>query len=157
MRTIVFIRINNITEADAAFAVNDCIVYDRQGDICIVSVPVGNIEKLASLSSITRIEANKSCNITMDTTAIVVKASSVYNGESLPQAYTGKDVVLGIMDVGFDLTHPNFYNSAATTYRIGAFWDQLDKDTIGSGYPVGRDYVGYEAVQPKKRKGPTGV
>lgn len=150
MRTTVFIRINNITEADAAFDANDCIVYDRQGDICIVSVPVGNIEKLASMSSVTRIEANKSCNITMDTTAIVVKASSVYNGESLPQAYTGKDVVLGIMDVGFDLTHPNFYNSSTTAYRIGAFWDHLDKDTIGSGYPVGRDYVGYEAVLAKK-------
>lgn len=150
MRTTVFIRINNITEANAAFDANDCIVYDRQGDICIVSVPVGNIEKLASMSSVTRIEANKSCNITMDTTAIVVKASSVYNGESLPQAYTGKDVVLGIMDVGFDLTHPNFYNSSTTAYRIGAFWDHLDKDTIGSGYPVGRDYVGYEAVLAKK-------
>lgn len=150
LRATVFVRVNNEADADAAFASNDCRVYDRQGNICIVSVPLANIERLAMLPCISRIEANVSSNLTMDTTATVVKANHVYDGRDLPQAYTGKGVVLGIMDVGFDLSHPNFFDSSATAYRIGAFWDQLDRDTVGSEFPVGRDYVGYETVLAKK-------
>lgn len=150
MRAVVFVRVSNMSEADIAFRENNCSVYDKQGDVCIVSVPISNIERLASKPSISRIEANRSCNITMDTTAVVVNAVPVYKGESLPQAYTGNGVVLGIMDVGFDLTHPNFYNSETTSYRIRAFWDQLDKDTVGSGFPVGRDYIGNAEILGKK-------
>ena len=33
---------------------------------------------------------------------------------------------MGLMDVGFDLTHPTFYNQVSRSeYRIKAFWDQL--------------------------------
>lgn len=149
-RITVFVRITDSASAADVFAANDCKVYDSKNDIYIVSVPVGNLRRLASMPAVSRVEANKSSNLNMDTTVAVVKALPVYEGKNLPQPYTGKGVVLGIMDVGFDLTHPNFFNSDATQYRIGAFWDQLDKDTIGSEFPVGRDYFGYETVLARK-------
>ena len=48
------------------------------------------------------------------------------------------------MDVGFDLTHPNFYSADTTQYRIRKFWDMVTQDTVGSGLYVGRDYEGRE-------------
>jgi subtilisin family serine protease len=36
---------------------------------------------------------------------------------------TGKGVVVGIIDYGFDLTHPDFRNEDGTT-RVAVFWDQ---------------------------------
>jgi subtilisin family serine protease len=54
---------------------------------------------------------------------------------------TGKGVVMGIQDIGFDLTHPNFYDSTATKYRIKRLWDQLSVDTFGSRFYVGKDYT----------------
>ena len=82
----------------------------------------------------------------MDTTRIVVNAEKVYTGEGLPQSYTGRGVVVGVQDIGFDLTHPNFYSADMSQYRIKALWDQLSRDTIGSTLYVGRDYVGREAL-----------
>jgi len=54
--------------------------------------------------------------------------------------------VVGVQDIGFDLTHPNFYSADMSQYRIKALWDQLSRDTIGSTLYVGRDYVGRDAL-----------
>jgi len=82
----------------------------------------------------------------MDTTRLVVNAEKVYTGEGLSQSYTGHGVVVGVQDIGFDLTHPNFYSADMSQYRIKALWDQLSRDTIGSTLYVGRDYVGRDAL-----------
>ena len=82
----------------------------------------------------------------MDTTRLVVNAEPVYRGTGLAQSYTGRGVVVGVQDIGFDLTHPNFYTADMSQYRIKALWDQLSRDTIGSNLFVGRDYVGEESL-----------
>jgi peptidase families S8 and S53 len=82
----------------------------------------------------------------MDTTRLVVNAEKVYTDEGLSQSYTGRGVVVGVQDIGFDLTHPNFYSADMSQYRIKALWDQLSRDTIGSTLYVGRDYVGRDAL-----------
>ena len=45
-----------------------------------------------------------------------------------------------VIDVGFDVTSPNFYDTTLTATRIRRFWDQLSPDSIGSGMYVGADY-----------------
>lgn len=57
-----------------------------------------------------------------------------------------RGVVMGIMDIGFDLTHPNFYDMRMSEYRIKALWDMISSDTLQSTLPVGRDFVGEEAL-----------
>lgn len=123
-----------------------CRMYARWGNVYIASLPMSRLAKLSSLPQVLRIEANMSTKCTMDSAIVQVNAIPVYEGRSLPQAYTGKGVVMGIMDIGFDLTHPNFYDMRMSEYRIKALWDMISSDTLQSTLPVGRDFVGEEAL-----------
>ena len=123
-----------------------CKELARVGDISIAAIPLGNLGALSCGRQVKRIETGRRCSIQMDTTRLVVNAEKVYTGEGLSQSYTGHGVVVGVQDIGFDLTHPNFYSADMSRYRIKALWDQLSRDTIGSTLYVGRDYVGRDAL-----------
>lgn len=123
-----------------------CKELARVGDISIAAIPLSSLGALSCGRQVKRIETGRRCSIQMDTTRLVVNAEKVYTGEGLSQSYTGRGVVVGVQDIGFDLTHPNFYSADMSQYRIKALWDQLSRDTIGSTLYVGRDYVGREAL-----------
>lgn len=123
-----------------------CHVYAKWGDIYAASVPMAHLTRLSAFPQVLRIEANMSSKCTNDSAIIQVNALPVYEGRNLPQAFTGKGVVMGIMDIGFDLTHPNFYNYQMSEYRIKALWDMISSDTLQSALPVGRDFVGKDAL-----------
>ena len=130
----------------ALWTAHGCCVRARFGRISIVSIPLGQLAPLSASSRVSRIEAGKPCSAQMDTTTLVVDVQPVYAGSQLPQAYTGSGVVVGVQDIGFDLTHPNFFSKDMSRYRIQAMWDQLSTDTLASALCVGRDYVGREAL-----------
>ena len=116
-----------------------CKELARVGDISIAAIPLSSLGALSCGRQVKRIETGRRCSIQMDTTRLVVNAEKVYTGEGLSQSYTGLGVVVGVQDIGFDLTHPNFYSTDMSRYRIKALWDQLSRDTIGSTLYVGRD------------------
>ena len=135
-----FIRITD--DADRILRQNGCQKLAQAGNIYIAAIPANRLGALSQERNVSRIEARRGTHALMDSMAIHLNALPVYAGTSLPQAYTGKDVVMGIMDIGFDLTHPNFYDAQASNYRIKRLWDQISPDTIGSSLFVGRDYSG---------------
>ncbi len=130
----------------APLADRGCRVLARFGDIFIASVPLDQLAALSLDPRVTRIEAGRGTQSLTDSVALQVHALPAYQGLALPQAYTGAGVVVGVMDIGFDLTHPTFYDSTATTYRIKRLWDHLSRDTVGSTLYVGADYSGREAL-----------
>ena len=140
-----FVRIEK-GQAEKTLSKYGCKKYAQWDDIVIASIPLENVEALAAEGAVSRIEANGRASALMDTTALVVNALPIYESSVNHLAYTGAGVVIGIEDVGFDLTHPNFYDVSGSQYRIGAFWDQLSKDTIGSLLPVGRDFIGQAEI-----------
>ena len=125
-----------------------CAVLACLDDIFIASIPLDSIATLAGEAAVERIEASACGTALMDTTPSIVNTQPVYDGEGLPQAYTGSGVVVGLQDIGFDVTHPNFYSTDMTTYRIRRFWDQLSADTAG-GSPmyVGAEYTDEESIK----------
>lgn len=123
-----------------------CQVYAQWGNIQIARIPLNSLAALSAEAQVERIEARASARQLLDTSAIVINTLPVYEATPAHQAFTGDGVVMGVMDVGFDLTHPNFYTRDLTHTRISAIWDQLSPDTIGSTMPAGRDYIGPEAV-----------
>ena len=140
-----FVRISG--DAEQVFQENGCHELARFGDIFIADIPVGQLRKLAAHHQVKRIEAGERCSVTIDTTAQIVNTEPLHEGRNLPQAYTGKGVIVGLEDIGFDLTHPNFYDEGMNESRIRRFWDQLSTDTIGSKLYVGQEYVTTEDIQ----------
>lgn len=126
--------------ADGLIKKYRCRQLAKVDNVYILSIPLNQLAGLSNEKNVLRIEAGNGNRIQMDTTAILLNALPVYSGQDLPQTYTGKGVVVGIQDIGFDLTHPTFYSTNMKDYRIKALWDQLSKDTIGSTLPVGCDY-----------------
>ena len=123
-----------------------CQVLARVGQIRIVNIPISQLESLSLDHHILRMEARQGTQLTNDQMATHLNALPVYAGQNLPQAFTGQGVVVGVMDVGFDLTHPTFYSNDTTQYRIRRLWDMVTQDTVGSQLYVGRDYVGRDAL-----------
>ena len=65
------------------------------------------------------------------------RVDSVHAGLNLPQAFHGEGVLIGVLDWGFDYTHPNFYDTTLTSTRIRGAWDQYRQSGPA---PAGFDY-----------------
>lgn len=141
-RIIAFVK----TDGKNPRTLDGCDILAAYGNLCIASIPITNLSKLSRLPEVKRIEAGRGTKAMMDTTNIIIGSSVLHRGTNLPQKYTGKGVVVGVQDIGFDLTHPTFYSADMKTYRIKAMWDQLSTDTVGSKLPTGRDYKGEEEL-----------
>jgi subtilisin family serine protease len=139
-----FVRIT--ADADEVLQRYHCQELSRMDDIHIAQIPLKQLKQMATDPRVGRIEASPLGEVMLDSTATFINALPVYEGRNLPQAYTGQGVVVGVMDIGFDLTCPNFYSRDMSQYRIKAFWDMLSTDTLASTLPVGRDFVGTEAL-----------
>ncbi len=138
-----FVRIaDSSTEVLTA---NGCRDLASVGQIHIASIPVDRLAPLSLDRRVLRMEARPVGQILLDTVARCVNATPIYAGANLPQAYTGRGVVVGLMDIGFDFTHPTFRHADGTP-RIHRFWDMLSTDTIGSALFVGRDYETTEDI-----------
>ncbi|MBO4741196.1 MAG: S8 family serine peptidase, partial [Bacteroidales bacterium] len=90
----------------------------------------------------------------MDSSRYYTNADAVQHGGgsgvTLPRGYCGKNVVVGIVDIGFDFTHRNFYDSTETTFRIKRLWDQNDSTgTMPQGYSYGSEYTTPQAIQAR--------
>lgn len=75
------------------------------------------------------------------------KVSDVWEGVNMNQGYSGKEVIIGITDWGFDYTHPVFYDTLLTQYRVLRAWDQFK--TAGpapQGFDYGTEYIGKDQL-----------
>lgn len=52
------------------------------------------------------------------------RVDSVHAGYNLPQPYHGEGVLIGVLDWGFDYTHPMFMDTTMSESRIRGVWDQ---------------------------------
>ena len=144
-----FIKMSEDADNEVLVA-HGCKLYAHVGDIRIVTIPMDSLPKVMALPEVKRIEANPSAHCTLDSVVKAVNVLPVYQETAEHQAFTGRGVVVGLMDVGFDLTHPTFYGGPTDEgYRIKTFWDQLAKNSDNERFPVGERYTTPEALLAK--------
>ncbi len=127
--------------------------FHSWGNIHAAAIPLSRLDDLAMRPEILRIEAGQRPTVQMDTARIVTRTDGLHHGTAgLPMPYTGKGVVVGLMDIGFDLTHPTFYSSDMERYRIDRFWDMLDFEGSSPGASpmfLGSEYTTVEDILAK--------
>lgn len=71
-----------------------------------------------------RVELASKAMPNLERARVGTRVDSVHAGLNLPQAFHGEGVLIGVLDWGFDYTHPNFFDTTLTTTRIRGAWDQ---------------------------------
>lgn len=132
--------------SEASLADNGCTTLARIGDVFVADIPIDRLRQFAADMRVVRVEAERGNMLQLDSMAIYAHVADMHAGHGLPQAYDGSGVVVGVMDVGFDLTHPTFADGGGTGLRIRRFWDQLSADTVGSRMYVGAEYADGQAM-----------
>ena len=141
-----------------------CRTYAYWGNIYAAAVPKTELAALSLRPEVTRIECGRVSEALTDTAAIITRSANLRVPTAYRSAYTGRGVVVGVMDIGFDLTNPSYYSRDMSTYRVRSFWDMLDfpsdslsaegtpwqKDTVyGMELPVGKAYTTTEDILAK--------
>lgn len=120
---------NALDELDAQGAK----VLRVRGDIAIVMVPTADVERIAELKCVRRLELSRPVYQKMDIVRKTIGIDKIHQGIDLPQAYTGKGVVTGIVDGGIDPNHINFLKPDGTT-RFGYISKITATTTTQQGY-----------------------
>ena len=130
-----------------------------RGYLVTADLPVNLLPQVANMRNVTYIHASRRAELAapaLDISALATGANQVW--ESNP-TYTGKDVIVGIIDTGIDWSHEDFKNPDGSS-RILWIWDQtqstsgLIPETFGygtewtqaqidEGAPTQNDYDGH--------------
>lgn len=113
------------------------------GDVVTIKFPISNLDKIDLIKNIKYLEvADRIAGMSNNRTVVDTRVDSVWMGYGLSQPFTGKDVLIGITDWGFDYNHPMFMDTTLTTSRVRAAWDHFKHtgdQPVGYGYGVEYD------------------
>lgn len=114
----------------------DVQVHTKAGTIVTADLPLNRLEEVAALPAITRIELPQVLHHTDEKMKASTRVTPVHEALApLDRAYKGKNVVIGVIDDGIDITHPDFYRSNGSS-RIQYLWnmDYNGKPPAGFNY-----------------------
>jgi minor extracellular serine protease Vpr len=119
----------------------DILFGSQIKNIVTLKVPLDRLSSIFEVEGIVYLELASKIRPLLDKAVKDVRADSVHLGINLPQSYTGKNVVIGITDWGFDYTQPMFYDTSLTETRILGAWDQYKQSGPSpSGFNYGTAY-----------------
>ncbi len=110
------------------------------GGYGIITIPEIYIDSLSALPQIEYIEKPKNLVFSLYEARA---ASCITPVQNPPRSLSGRGVLIGIVDSGIDIFHPDFRNEDGTT-RIRELWDQSIPDETNSGYNRGRIFTSEE-------------
>ena len=112
-------------------------VGSKAGDIITLRLTADKIRVLDQNADILQYCIAHPVYPTMNQTRKDTRTDSVQAGAGLPKPYTGKGVLIGITDWGFDYTHINYNNNGSNNRRLLRAWDQFK---LSGPAPTGFDY-----------------
>lgn len=91
----------------------------RRGPFVLAYVPLDLIEEVEKSGEVSRLEGRSASVPVMNIARTFTSYPEVESCKDLPKLFTGRGVVTGFTDIGFDPNHVNFRNSADGLPRVG--------------------------------------
>lgn len=133
-----FIKVNDLIDENKLTSIG-VFTGTKAGDIWTIQAPVDNILLLAKVKGIDYIDVDIPLTSYLDQARKLTKVDSAHLGYNLPIPMTGKGVLTGIIDAGFDFTHPTFFDTANSTYRVKRVWTQKRNGLPPAGFAYGHE------------------
>lgn len=114
-------------------------VGTQAGDIWTIQIPLNKVEEVAHITGIAYLQLDEPVFPYLNIARKTTRVDSVQKGYNLPMPYSGKNVVLGIIDFGFDYNHPAFYDTSHAAYRVKKVWELGTIGTPPAGYSYGHE------------------
>lgn len=119
------------------------------GNTATVRMTLGEMKALAKANGVKYIQLTSGASQMLDVARKEAGTDDVLSGVSLPQPYTGKGVVVGIVDAGFDYLHSAFRNPEDGSLRIKRVWEQGTSTLEGAQAPAKFGY-GVELISQEQ-------
>ncbi len=121
-------------------------VKASKSNLVSVSIPASAIAEFADQTYVDFIEYTRSKPQLLND--VMIQNNNVFPVHAgvapLPQAYLGEDVIIGLIDTGIELDHPDFQNSDGST-RVIALWDQTQAENdpfrVPQPYGYGQEWT----------------
>ncbi len=154
--------VQNETYIEAFIHVSDASVVDELKGLGVTvqsvfsdrlvtaAVPMSAIGKVADLAGVEYIQAGSEARLLMDEARKDCNVDACHTATADMGAYTGKGVVVGIVDNGFQYSHVDFMNSDGTATRIKRVWDQNTTGKSPKNYDYGTEYTELDELKAAK-------
>lgn len=116
------------------------------GRIALVTLPASDADRISSLSAVERFALDRRRNLLMDRARQASGVAAVHQGEGIDHAYTGRGVVVGVVDQGLDPNHLNFRHADGST-RFKYLTHVAENRAAENGFVV--DYYGSDVMGSK--------
>lgn len=144
----VLIKTSDVEKTASFIVAGGGVVNLISGDIILATVREAFLGEISKAAEVIYIEASKPINVKNDVAALDIGDYLVQSGEGLSSSYSGKGVIVGLIDSGIDYDHPDFRDVDGKS-RILAIWDQrgsgaeCDEYSIANGNCFMRDRDGH--------------
>ena len=121
----------------------------RAGKVRTLRIPVNKVAEVCAMQGLLAIDMDQPSAPDLDSARRRTLVDSVHIGAGLPRAYNGDSVVIGIVDAGFDYSHPAFYDTTFSRYRVRRVWEQKGIGTPPAAFGYGAEYLDSSSILSK--------
>lgn len=121
------------------------LIGTRAGNIITAKIPIEQLTSIGDIGGIEYIQIDEPISPKLDKVRELCRIDQLHE-DFENHTYTGEGVVVGIIDHGFDYTHPVFFDEQGGTYRIKKVWEQLKSGNPPAGYSYGRELTGNSII-----------
>lgn len=122
-------------------------INTKAGNVWSVRLPVDKLELVSKITDVEYIQLDEPMTMHLNLAKPSIGVDSVIAGKGFRSGgYSGKGVVVGIVDAGFDYTHPAFFDSTAMTLNIKRVWEQKKTGNPPDGFSYGNELTTTEAI-----------
>lgn len=112
------------------------------GDVVTASLPLSSINTIAAIDGVKNIQAGSEVRLLMDAARADANVDACHTATESLGNYTGKGVVVGIVDNGFEYAHADFLKNDYTETRVVRVWEQgATSGNAPEKYGYGAEYT----------------
>lgn len=128
-------------------------INSKADELWTATIPLISLEKLGDISGIIKINVDNRNVVLLDLGIKDTKVDQVHAGTGIKSPLKGDGVIVGIIDGGFDFTHPIFRKKDSKEIRVTRFWNHSSKGNVPPGFSYGEETVGADLILEKKNDG----